>query len=170
MRVKKELNRLEELDVIRPVTTPSDWCASIVVVPKEKKDTIRLCVDLTKLNESVKRENCPLPSSDQLLAQLAGATVFTKLDCNSGFHQVPLDEGSQELTTFITPFGRFCYKRLSFGISSGPEVFHHIMSQLLSNIPGVICDIDDVLVSGRSQQEHAEGGFAETGRCRCDLK
>ena len=140
--------------MIRPVTTPTDWCAPIVVVPKEKKDPIRLCEDLTKLNESVWRENYPLPSTDQLLAQLAGATVFTKLDCNSGFHQVPLDEDSQELTTFITSFGRFCFKRLPFGISSGPEVFHRIMLQLLSNIPGVICDIDDILVSGCTQQEH----------------
>ena len=135
-KVKTELERLKDLDVIRPVTTPTDWCAPIVVVPKEKKDPIRLCEDLTKLNESVWRENYPLPSTDQLLAQLAGATVFTKLDCNSGFHQVPLDEDSQELTTFITSFGRFCFKRLPFGISSGPEVFHRIMSQLLSNISG----------------------------------
>lgn len=153
-KLEAELKRLQDMDVIRPVTTPTDWCSGIVVVPKEKKDTIRLCVDLTKLNESVRRENYPLPSTDQLLAQLADATVFTKLDCNSGFHQVPLDEASQELTTFITPQGRFCYKRLPFGISSGPEVFHRIMAQLLSNIPGVICDIDDILVSGRNQEEH----------------
>ena len=141
-----ELERLQDLDVIRPVTTPTDWCAPIVFVHKEKKDAIRLCVDLTELNESVRRENYPLPSTDQLLAQLAGATVFTKLECNSGFHQVPLDEDSPELTTFITPFGRFCFKGLPFGISLGPEVFHRIVSQLLSNIPGVICDIDDILV------------------------
>ena len=148
-KVKMELEHLQDLDVIRQLTRPTDWCA-----PIEMKDAIRLCVDLTELNESVRRENYPLPSTDQQLAQLAGATVFTKLDCNSGFHQVPLDEDSQELTTFITPFGRFCFKRLPFGISSGPEVLYRIMLQLLSNIPGVICDIDDILVSGCTQQEH----------------
>jgi hypothetical protein len=113
-----------------------------------------LCIDFTRLNESVKRENFPLPATDQFLAQLDGATVFSRLDCNNGFHQIELDEKSQELTTFITPFGRFCYKRLPFGISSGPEIFHREMWHILSGIPGVIVDIDDMLVSGRNKKEH----------------
>ena len=152
-KVQEELKKLEELDIIRPVETPTDWCAPIVAVPKAN-GKVRLCIDFTKLNESVRRENFPLPTTDQLLAQLDGATVFTKLDCNSGFHQIPLHPDSQELTTFITPFGRYCYKRLPFGISSGPEVFHREMTCILEGIPGVICDIDDVLVFGRNQQEH----------------
>ena len=104
--------------------------------------------------ESVRRENFTLPSTDQLLAQLSGAKVFSKLDCNSGFYQIPLHEESQELTTFITPFGRYCFKQFPFGISSGPEVFHREMTHILSGVPGVIVDTDDVLISGRSQQEH----------------
>lgn len=131
---------------------PTDWCAPIVAVLK-KDDRVGLCVDFTKLNESVKRENFPLPSSDQLLAELDGAKIFRKLDCNSGFHQIVLHEDFQKLTTFITPFGRYRYKRLPFGISSGPEIFHREMTHILSGIPGVICDIDDVLVSGGNQQE-----------------
>ena len=101
--------------------------------------------------KSVKRENFPLPSVDELLAELDGAQVFPKLDCNSGFHQIVLHEDSQKLTTFITPFGRYCYKHLPFGISSGPEIFHREMTHILSGIPGVICNIDDDLVSGRNQ-------------------
>ena len=116
-------------------------------MPKEKKDAIRLCVDLTKLNESVRRENCPLPSTDQLLAQFAGATVFTKLDCNSGFHQVPLDEDSQELTTSSPHLDVFVSSNCHLEFLRVPRCFsHRIMLQLLSNIPGVICDIDDILV------------------------
>ena len=153
-KVKEELERLEELQVIRPVTNPTEWCAPIVVVPKANREAVRLCVDLTKLNESVMRENYPLPSTDQLLAQLEGAKVFSKLDCNSGFYQIPLAQESEELTTFITPFGRYCFKRLPFGISSGSEIFHRMMSQLLSHIPGVICDIDDVLIFAPDQNEH----------------
>ena len=152
-KVQEELKKLEEQDIIRPVETPTDWCAPIVAVPKPNGN-VRLCIDFTKLNESVRRETFPLPTTDQLLAQLDGATVFIKLDCNSGFHQIPLHPESQELTTFITPFGRYCYKRLPFGISSGPEVFHREMTRILVGIPGVICDIDDVLVFGRNQQEH----------------
>lgn len=148
-KVKAELESLEQLDVIRPLTQPTDWCAPIVVVPKPN-NKVRVCVDLTKLNESVRRENFPLPSTDELLAQLDGAQVFSKLDCNSGFYQIPLDEESQLLTTFITPFGRFCYKRLPFGISSGPEVFQRSMVQLLAGQEGVICDIDDFLIYGKT--------------------
>ena len=154
-KVKEELSRLEKEDIIRPVTTPTDWCAPIVAVLKPN-GKMRLCIDFTKLNESVRRENYPLPTTDQLLAQLDGAKVFSKLDCNSGFHQIPLHPDSQELTTFITPFGRYCYKRLPFGISSGPEVFQREMSRILEGIPGVICDIDDVLVFGKDQKEHDE--------------
>lgn len=152
-KVKEELERLQEQEVIVPVSEPTDWCAPIVVIPKSN-GKIRLCVDFTRLNESVQRENFPLPTTDQLLAQLSGCEYFSKLDCNSGFFQIPLDEKSQKLTTFITPFGRFCFKRLPFGISSGPEVFQREMSQIVSGIPGVVCDIDDILISGKTQEEH----------------
>ena len=80
--------------------------------------------------------------------------MFSKTDCNSGFHQIPLDEKSQELTTFIKLYGRYCYTRLPFGISSGPEVFQRRMSQFLENYAGVICDIDDLLIFGKCKQEH----------------
>ncbi|GFN86353.1 Pol polyprotein [Plakobranchus ocellatus] len=150
--VEIELQKLQEQDIIKKVTEPTNWCAGLVVVPKAN-GKIRLCVDLTKLNEGVKRENFPLPLTEELLTRLAGGKLFTKLDCNSGFHQMPLAEESQKLTTFITPFGRFCYKRLPFGIS-GPELFHREMSQLVDDIPGVLCDIDDILITGETKEEH----------------
>ena len=127
-KVQEELKKLEEQDIIRPVETPTDWCAPIVAVQKPN-GKVRLYIDFRKLNESVRREIFPLPTTDQLLAQLDGVTVFTKLDCNSGFHQIPLHPESQELTTFITPFGQYCYKCLPFGISSGPEVLYREMTR-----------------------------------------
>ena len=84
---------------------------------------VRVCVDMSKLNESVKRGRMVLPSVEHTLAQLQGAGVFSKLDANSGFWQIPLSNESALLTTFITPFGRFCYNRLPFGITSAPELF-----------------------------------------------
>ena len=84
---------------------------------------VRICVDLTKLNENIFRENHPLPCVDHTLGQLAGAEVFSKVDANSGFWQIPLASESRPLTTFITPFGRFCFNRLPFGVSSAPEHF-----------------------------------------------
>ena len=85
-KAQEELKRLEKENIIHPVKMPTDWCAPIVAVLKNN-GKFRLCVDFTKLNESVKREKFPLPSVDQLLAELDGAQVFSKLNCNSGFHQ-----------------------------------------------------------------------------------
>ena len=151
--VKRELERMEKLGVIARVNEPTEWCAGMVVVPKAD-GRVRICVDLTRLNQSVCRERHPLPAVDQILAQLAGAKLFTKLDANSGFWQIPLSPALSELTTFITPFGRFCFHRLPFGITSAPEHFQRRMSDLLSGLGGVTCMMDDILVYGRTNEEH----------------
>ena len=90
-----------------------------------------------------------MPKVDITLAQLTGARVFSKLDTNSGFWQVPLAEQSRLLTTFITPYGRYCFNKLLFGITSAPEHFQRRMGEILNNLPDV-----DVLVSGKDQKEH----------------
>ena len=95
---------MEKMGVIRKVKEPTEWCSGIVVVPKSNGQ-VRICVDLTKLNESVCRERHILPSVEETLAQLGNAKVFSKLDANCGFWQVKLDQNSSLLTTFITPFG-----------------------------------------------------------------
>ena len=100
----------------------------MVVVPKAN-GKVRICVDLTNLRESILREFHPLPSVDHTLAQQSVATVLSKLDANSGFWQIGLSPESAKLTTFITPFGRFCFNRLPFGISSAPEHFQKRISQ-----------------------------------------
>lgn len=123
------------------------------VVPK-KNDKVRICVDLKPLNESVLREVHPLPKVDETLAQLTGAKLFSKLDANSGFWQIPLAKPSRLLTTFITPIGRFHFNKLPFGISSAPEHFQKRMSQILNGLDGVVCQMDDVLVHGKDQAEH----------------
>ena len=100
-KVKEELSRMEQMEIISKVDEPTEWCAGMVVVPKAN-GKVRICVDLTKLNESILREYHPLPSVDHTLAQLAGATIFSKLDANSGFWQIGLSPESAKLTTFIT--------------------------------------------------------------------
>jgi len=94
-----------------------------MVVVKKKNGGVRVCVDLKPLNRCVLQEHHLLPKINDTLAQLSGATTFSKLDANSSFWQIPLSEGSRLLTTFITPFGCFCYNKLPFGISSAPEHF-----------------------------------------------
>ena len=79
---------------------------------------------------------------------------WSKLDANSGFWQIPLAQQSRLLTTFITPYGRFCFNKLPFGISSAPEHFQKWTSKILSGLEGVVCQVDDVLVFGEDKKEH----------------
>lgn len=152
-KVEEELSRMEAMGIISKVDEPTPWCAGMVVVPK-KDGKVRICVDLKPLNESVLREVHPLPKVDETLAQLTGAKVFSKLDANSGFWQIPLAQPSRLLTTFITPSGRYCFNKLPFGISSAPEHFQKRMSAILKELDGVVCQMDDVLVFGQDRSEH----------------
>ena len=154
-QVKQELENMEKTDVIFRVDQPTDWCAGMVVVPKPN-GKIRICVDLSRLNENVKRENFPLPSIDQSLGLLSGAKYFSKIDLNFGFWQTKLSDDSKLLTTFITPFGRFAFNRLVMGLSSSSEYFQKRMTQLVDSIDGVLCQTDDILVFGRTETEHDE--------------
>ena len=95
LKVKAELKRMEEHGVISSVEEPTNWCAEVV--------------EYRRQNENVYRENHPLPVVDQILMQLTGAQLFSKLDANPGFWQIPLARDSALLTTFITPFGHFCF-------------------------------------------------------------
>ncbi|KAL5460200.1 hypothetical protein EMCRGX_G033628 [Ephydatia muelleri] len=150
---REKLARMESLGVITKVEGPSEWCCAMVVVPK-KDNTVHICVDLKPLNENVQRENFPLPKVDETLPQLAEATAFSKIDANSGFWQIPLAKESHLLPTFITPFGRYCFTKLPFGISSAPELFQRRMDGILSGLDGILCHMDNVLIFGSSQGAH----------------
>ena len=152
-RTEQELQRMERNGVISRVDEPTEWCAPMVVTPKSN-DKVRVCVDLTQLNRYVQRENHPLPTIDTTFSKLVGAKFFSRLDANSGFWQIKLSERSRPLTTFIKPWGRYCFNVLPFGISSGSEKFQKCMSQILEGLDGVECNIDDILVYGRTQIEH----------------
>lgn len=152
-KVKAEIDRMLCEGVISPVEEPTDWCSGMVVVPKPN-NTVRICVDLTALNKAVLREVHPLNTVDEDLARLSGSKHFTKLDARSGFWQMPLDPESRLLTTFLTPFGRFCMNRLPFGISSAPEIFQRRMTEILHNLDGVICHMDDILIHAPDRETH----------------
>ena len=109
---------------------------------------------LKKLNSGVKREHFMLSNMEEISPKLRGSKIFSKLDAVCGFHQIPLDEESQLLMTFITPFGRFCFKRLPFRISSAPEIFQRWMTELLGDIEEVQVIIDDISIHSRTMEEH----------------
>ena len=119
---RRELEKMERMGVIEKVEEPREWCAGMVVAPKTS-GAVRICVDLTALNKSVRREHFPLPRVEETLAMLEGSKIFSKMDANSGFWQINLSKESRKLTTFITPFGRFQFRKMPFGISAAPEFF-----------------------------------------------
>lgn len=152
-KVEAELKRMVEADIIEEVTKPTEWCAPMVPVVK-RNGKIRICVDLKKLNVAVQRERYILPVFDDIIPKLTEAKFFSKLDASSGFNQIPLSPESRLLTTFITPIGRFFFKRVPFGISSAPEIFQRKMRDVLKGLDGSEAIMDDILVWGKSVEEH----------------
>ena len=144
-KVKQEIERMEKAGVISKVSEPTPWCAGMHW--RRTGNFVSAWIS----SHSVRREVHPLPTVDETLAQITGAKIFSKLDANSGFWQIPLAPSSRLLTTFITPMGRYCFNKLPFGICSAPEVFQRRMNEILA---GVVCQIDDILVFGTTQEEH----------------
>ena len=144
-KVKNELERMENAGVIQKISEPTEGCSPIVVVPKSNGQ-IRICVDLRQLNCEVNRERYILPSLDDAASKMSGAFVFTHLDLTSGYYHRMLHPDCAKLTTFITPFGRFFFKRLPFGLTSASEIFQRRMTELLEGIDGIVVTQDDILV------------------------
>ena len=152
-KLKQELQKMEDQGVIKRVTKHTDWCSSITSVVK-KDGSLRVCLDPKRLNQAVKR--CPhkIPTLEELNPEFANAKYFSKLDAKAGYWSVHLEEESQELTTFRTPFGRYCFRRLPFGLSISQDVFQQHMDNILEKAPGCVGIADDVAVYGATQDEH----------------
>ena len=113
-----------------------------------------MCVDMGKANKVISREQHLLPTLDEVLHDLNGATVFSKLDLNQGYHQLMLHPDSRHITTFSAHIGLFRYKRLSFGINTASEKFQNVVTPAISDISNVKNISDDVIISGVNVQEH----------------
>lgn len=150
-----ELVRMENMGVIRKVSHPTPWVNAIVVAAK-KDGTIRVCLDPRPLNCVVRRAHYPLPTLTEIATKLEGAQYFSKLDARSGFWMVQLDDASADLCTFGTPFGRYQFLRLPYGINCASEVFHSKIRQILEDLDGVDSFIDDVIIWGSNKSQHDE--------------
>ena len=152
-KVKSELERMEKAGIIYEVKEATDWCAPMVPVVKPNGD-VRITVDFKHLNEGVRRPHCMLPNLDDIAPRLSGAKYFSTIDASSGFFQVPITPESSLLTTFITPFGRFAFKRVPMGISLGPECFQTKMKEALEGLDGCEAIMDDTIIYGKTEEEH----------------
>jgi hypothetical protein len=114
--IKTEIARLLDVGFIKEVYHP-DWLANPIFVSKKNKDR-RICVYYTDLNKACKKDPFELPRIDQVVDSTASCILLSFLNCYSGYHQIPLKEEDQIKTSFITPFGAFCYTTMTFRLKS----------------------------------------------------
>ncbi|EFA12868.1 Retrovirus-related Pol polyprotein from transposon 297-like Protein [Tribolium castaneum] len=153
-KVEEEIQRLEQQGIVEKAIGETLWISPIVIVSRKNQDKMRICVDMREANKAIKRERHPTPSIDEIISTLNGATVFSKIDLNDAYHQLTLDENSCYITVFSTHISLYRYKRLNFGINSAAEIFQNTISQLLSDISGILNFSDDILIFGKSQAQH----------------
>ncbi|XP_068240343.1 uncharacterized protein [Palaemon carinicauda] len=153
--IKSELDRIVGLEVIRPEAEPTDWVSSITCVTK-LDGSLRICLDPKDLNSALKRGQHHTPTVEELTHVFAGATVFSKLDAKHGYWCIPLDHDSQLLTTFNSPFRRYCFRRLPFGLNVSLNLFQRVMDKILQGLPGVVSIADDIIVYASTPAEHSE--------------
>ena len=152
--VKTKLEDLERKGIIVKETAPTEWISNMVVVAKPGK--IRICLDPQELNKAIQRPKYQMPTLEELLPKLCEAKIFSTLDAKDGFYQISLDETSSKLTTFWTPFGRYRYLRMPFGVSLAPEEFERNLQEKLGDLEGIAVIRDDIIVMGFGEtQEQA---------------
>ena len=148
--VEEALDRLEADGVVEKISH-SEWAAPIVTVPKKNGD-IRICGDYkVTVNSVLEVDKYPLPRPEDIFATLSGGKKFTTLDLAQAYNQMELDPESQKFVVVNTHRGLYKYKRLPFGIASAPA-----MDQILQGMEHVTCYIDDVLITGVSEEEHLQ--------------
>ena len=136
------------------------------MVAVKKSGELRVCIDPKPVNAALKREHYQIPVVDDLLPDLTDACVFTKVDLASAFWHMELDEESSMPTTFSTPYGRYRWLRLPFGLSVSSEIFQKHLHQELDGLPGVKCIADDVLIHGTNEADHDSNFERFMSRCQ----
>jgi hypoxanthine-guanine phosphoribosyltransferase len=161
---KEEVDRQVKQMLADGIVIPSksEWNFPLIVVPKKLEASgtrkWRLCVDFRKLNDITIGDSFPLPNIQEILDKVGKAKYFTALDCASGFHQIPIAPEDKCKTAFSTPTGHFEYARMPFGLKAAPATFQRMMNSILSESMGErsLVYMDDVLVTGRTLEEHNE--------------
>ena len=162
----EEVERLVKIDVLEPVTKPTEWVNSFVVVEKvidssnahsphhSIKKSIRLCIDPKDLNEALEREPYYSRSIDELISMFAGAKVFTIVDMDKSYWQVVLHPDSRKYTCMAFDIGRYQFKRLPMGSKVASDIFQRMLDSVYIGLPGVTGIADDMVIFGRDEEEH----------------
>ena len=151
--LRETLDEMQEKGVIEPVEHPTDWVNSMVCTEK-KNGKLRPSLDPRELNKYITREHYMIPTFQEVITRFGRPKYFTIIDQSWAFWQVELDDDSKDLTTFQTPFGRYRFNGMPFGISSASEVMQRKGYQMFGDIPGVHIIADDMLIAGNTEGEH----------------
>ena len=135
------------------VEEPVDWVSNLVIVEKAN-NTLKLCLDPTDLNQAIEREDFKPPSFETISKTLNGCKVFSVVDMSNCYWHQKVTEESSFLYTFNSPFGRFRFKRMPFGISCAGEVAQKMVEKHFRDISGALPVFDDIIIGGRSEEEH----------------
>ena len=153
-KVKEHLDKMECLDVITHVDEPTDWVSSITYVQKAN-GKLRLCLDPRDLNEAICCDHHKTPTVEEVAHEFAHSCFFTKLDARHGYWSIILDQDSSLLTTFNSPFGRYCFLWLPFGLVCSQDIFQKKDgSDPWKKCQGCIGITDDITVHGHNEAEH----------------
>jgi hypothetical protein len=142
-------------DFIRASTAP--WAAPPLIVRKPGGG-LRMCIDFRKLNNITRKDRYPIPLIEETLARFQGAKIFTRLDIRQAFHRLRMHPDSEELTTFRTRYGTYCYKVLPFGLTNGPASFQRYINDQLMDYLDRFCSayLDDILIYSKNLKEHRQ--------------
>ena len=167
--VQQEIETLECAGVIRKSISP--WASPIVVVPKKSapgEPPCRwMCIDFRKLNDLQPEVHhadsqtggnislVPLPKINKMYGRLKGAKYFTTLDLRSGYYHIGLSESSKAKTAFVTPFGKYQFEVVPFGLAQAPAYFQQLISMVLQDCSEfTMAYLDDIIIFSRNEHEH----------------
>lgn len=151
--VKAEIDKLVEDGILSPVKS-SSWATPIVVVRKPN-GSFRICGDYSvTANQSLKLTSFTTPGMEDMFTEMQGCSHYTKIDLTNAFLQIPLAEDSKEVTTINTIWGLYSYNFLPFGLNISPGIFQQSIDEIIRGLDGVKSYQDDLLVFGKTQQQH----------------
>ena len=148
---KEEFRTMEEMGIIRRSDSP--WASPLHMVRKNASGW-RPCGDYRRLNDMTIADRYPVPHIQDFSSQLAGATMFSKFDLVRGYHQIPVATDDISKTAVITLFGLFEFLRTPFGLKNAAQAFQRLMDTVCSGLSFVFVDLDDILVSSASAEQH----------------
>ena len=152
--VRAEVEKLVDLGIVVASTSP--WASPVVPVPKGD-GTVRVCVDYRKLNEVTTADPYYMSTMDEILERVGGSQIVSKIDLAKGFYQVEVEPLSQEKTAFVSPFGKFEFTRMPFGLKNAPAVFQRLMEVVLRDCYEFSAPyIDDIVVFSKDGEEHVQ--------------